>query len=140
MRALPPPPRPPPAAQNFGAGSVLNWPLFYQCPWGNGPGFSCAWQPNIGTDFLGNTLRCLGSMGVITSDYSGVPPVNLTLGIGLTRRGNVLLGGTAMAGSGRVDDVLVEHTVFGDSACAGGGVKPAGSVSFAQSVQHLLVR
>jgi hypothetical protein len=120
---------------------VLNWPLFYQCPWGDGGpgGFSCAWQPNIGTDFLGNTLRCLGSMGVITSDYAGLPPVNLTLGLGLTRRGNVLLGGTAMAGSGRVDDVLVEHTVFGEAVCKG-VLKPAGEVDFAPGVQHVLVR
>ena len=124
----------------FHGGSVLNWGLFYQCPWGNGgAGFSCAWQPNIGTDFLGNTLRCLGSMGVITSDYAGVSPVNLTLALGLTRRRNTLLGGTKMSGSGRTDDVTVEHTVFGDAVCQGASV-PAGGMDIGSGVEHVLVR
>lgn len=48
-----------------GGGDVRNWALFYQCPWGSGGGeggFPCAWQPNVASDFIGNTLRCVSGM------------------------------------------------------------------------------
>ena len=122
--------------ENFpGGGDVRSWALFYQCPWA--APFSCAWQPNIGIDFLDNTLRCV-SMNAVTSDYSGYTPVNLTLNLGLTRRGNTLLGGSVL-GSGRSDDILVEGTELGAAECAGKAV-PAGSVAIAASVPHVMVR
>ncbi len=98
------------------SGDVRDWALFYQCPWSN---FSCAWQPNVGVDFLHNTLRCAHAMNAVTSDYAGQPPVNLTLNLGLTRRGNTLLGATSMLASGRTVDVLADHTVLGDAVCGG---------------------
>ena len=75
----------------------------------------------------------------MTSDYSGIPPNNLTLAIGLTRRGNVLLGGSNMKAAGRTDDVLFEHTVFGDAECNGATV-PAGGYIVDPSLPHVLVR
>ncbi len=122
-------------------GDVRSWPLFYQCPWGpGGPGgFSCAWQANVGVDFIGNTLRCVSAMNIITSDYSGIPPVNLTLAVGLTRRANVLLGGASMRASGRTDDVLIEHTTFGGAVCRGVPM-PAGGVQVEEGLPHVLVR
>ena len=126
--------------QDF-TGDVRNWPLFYQCPWGDGGpgGFSCAWQANVGVDFIGNTLRCVSGMNIITSDYAGQPPVNLTLGIGLTRRGNALLGGSDMKASGRTDDVLIEHTTFAGAVCKGVPV-PAGGIHVAEGLPHVLIR
>lgn len=123
--------------QSFpGGGDVRNWPLFYQCPF-PAP-FSCAWQPNVGVDFLHNTLRCV-NMNIVTSDYKGYTPVNLTLALGMTRRGNRLVGGGSMLGSGRTDDVLVEGTVLEGGVCqVGGPTLPPGTINV--NAPHTLVR
>ena len=119
------------------SGDVRNWALFYQCPYAN---FSCAWQPNVGTDFLYNTLRCSNAINAVTSDYGAVPPVNLTLAIGLTRRGNVLLGNTNMVVSaGRINDVLIEDTTYGPAVC-GSKPAPAGTLKIAPGTPNVFVR
>jgi hypothetical protein len=117
------------------SGDVRDWSLQYQCPWTDG--FSCAWQPNVAVDMLYNTLRCAHAMNAVSDDYGAVPPVNLTLNIGLTRRGNTLLGGTSMLASGRTADVLVEGTAFGPAECSGATL-PAGGVSI--DAAYALVR
>jgi hypothetical protein len=76
---------------------------------------------------------------VVTSDYTGIAPVNLTLSLGITRRNNVLLGGSSMRASGRTDDVLIEHTTFGEAVCKGVPVPP-GSMAVDPSIPHVLIR
>jgi hypothetical protein len=117
-------------------GDIRDWALYYQCGWSN---FSCAWQANIGVDFQYNTLRCAHAMNAVTSDYGAVPPANITLNVGLTRRGNVLLGGTDMAASGRTADVVFEGTTFGSAVC-GGVLTPAGEYNIEADLPGVLVR
>ena len=117
------------------SGDIRNWALYYQCPWTDN--FTCAWQPNIGTDFLDNTLRCAHGLTIATSDYTGISPVNLTLVIGTTRRRNTLLGGTSMLGSGRTKDVLVEHTTYEAALCQG-KMEAAGSANI--QAENVLIR
>jgi hypothetical protein len=62
--------------------------------------------------------------------------VNLTLNLGLTRRGNVLLGGTSMLASGRTADVLVQGTTLGPAVC-GGVPTPPGTIAL--DAQYTLV-
>ncbi len=116
------------------SGDVRDWALEYQCPFAN---FSCAWQANVGIDFLHNTLRCAHALNAVTGDAGTVPPVDFALNIGLTRRGNTLLGGTSVLASGRTMDVVVEHTVLGPAVC-GGVPTPAGTVNV--DVPYSLVR
>ncbi len=65
--------------------------------------------------------------------------MNLTLAIGITRRANTLLGGASMGASGRTDDVIFEHTLFGDAVCDGVPV-PAGGYNVDASIPHVLLR
>ena len=52
----------------------------------------------------------------------------------------MLLGGASMrASSGRIDDVLIEHTTFGEAVCKGLPV-PAGTVAVDPSIPHVLIR
>ena len=117
------------------SGDVRDWALQYQCPWE--ADFPCAWQPNVAVDMMHNTLRCAHAMNAVSDDYGAVPPVNLTLNFGLTRRGNTLLGGTSMLASGRTADVLVEGAVVGPALCDG-AMLPAGDVSI--DAAYALVR
>ena len=78
-------------------------------------------------------------MNAITSDYGATPPANLTLNVGLTRRGNVLLGGTGVGASGRTADVTVEGTTFGPSQCGGVPV-PAGGYNIEAGLPGVLIR
>ena len=116
-------------------GDVRNWPLQYQCPWKDG--FACAWQPNIGCDFMHTTTRCSkGGVSATSSDYGANPPVSLTLGIALTRRNMTLIGGN-MSASGRFDDMLIEHTHFAaDESCDG----VSGDYNINASIPHVLIR
>lgn len=117
------------------SGDVRNWPLQYQCPWKDG--FPCAWQVNIDTHFVNNVIECSrGGLNAVSSDYGAVPPVDITLGISNTRRGNILRGGNVGA-SGRFADLLVEHTVFQSSDACG---SPAGSVDINASIPGVLIR
>lgn len=117
------------------AGDVRNWPLQYQCPWKDG--FPCAWQVNIDTHFLGNVLECSrGGLNAVSSDYGAVPPVDVSLGISNTRRGNILRGGSVGV-TGRFVDLLVEHTVFEASSACG---MDAGGVDVNASIPYVLIR
>lgn len=78
-------------------------------------------------------------MNAVTSDYGATPPVDLTLNVGLTRRGNVLLGGTGVGVSGRTADVTIEGTTFGAAEC-GGVPTPAGGYDIAPGIPGVLVR
>jgi hypothetical protein len=117
------------------SGDVRNWPLQYQCPWLDG--FPCAWQVNIDTHFVNNVIECShGGLNAVSSDYGAVPPVDVTIGISNTRRGNILRGGNVGA-TGRFADLLVEHTLFQTSdACN----LPAGSVNINTSIPGVLIR
>lgn len=117
------------------SGDVRNWPLQYQCPWLDG--FPCAWQVNIDTHFVNNVIECShGGLNAVSSDYGAVPPVDVTIGISNTRRGNILRGGNIGA-TGRFADLLVEHTLFQTSdACN----LPAGSVNINTSIPGVLIR
>ena len=80
------------------------------------------------------------AMASVTSDYGATPPADITLSVGLTRRGNVLLGGTsATVAKGRNADLLFEHTVFGDAVC-GGIPTAAGTYEVDSSVPNVLIR
>lgn len=118
-------------------GDVRNWPLMYQNPWSDG--FPCAWQANVAVDFVHNTLRCAHALGAVSSDYGATPPANISLGIALTRRNNSLHGGTKVTATGRINDVLIEHTAFADDVC-GGVPTPAGQVTIGEGVDHVFVR
>ena len=117
------------------SGDVRNWPLQYQCPWNDG--FPCAWQVNIDTHFVNNVIECShGGLNAVSSDYGAVPPVDITIGISNTRRGNILRGGN-VAATGRFADLLVEHTAFQASdACS----SPAGDVNINSSIPYVLIR
>ena len=68
-----------------------------------------------------------------------MPPANVTLNIGLTRRGNLLLGGTNVAASGRTADVTVEGSTFAPALC-GGVLTPAGDYIIDPDLPGVLVR
>ena len=120
------------------SGDIRSWALEYQCPW-PAP-FACAWQPNVGIDFIRNSLRCAHALHAVTSDYAGVVPqgFDLKLNIGLTRRGNNLLGGENMEATGRGADFLSEQTTYQGCVC-GGTPRPAGGAIINGSVAYALV-
>ena len=68
-----------------------------------------------------------------------MPPANITLNVGLTRRGNALLGATGLGLSGRTADVTVESTTFGAAECAG-VLQPAGGYDVQAGLPGVLVR